>query len=152
MTTRVFEKSFHVGWADVDLNGHLRNTAYIDLAVDVRLFYFEQNGFSVRDFHRHGFGPVIMKDEIMYYREVRLLDQIRINLRLAGVSPDVSRFRLSQDIYRSDGVLAAKLISTGGWLSFETRKLRLPPKEIAEMWSALPHTKDFEELPSSIKN
>lgn len=151
MSSEVFEKTFHVGWADVDMNGHLRNTAYIDHAVDVRLLYFEKNGFSVGDFQRYGFGPVLMNDQIDYFREVRMLDEIRINLRLAGVSPDVSRFRLRQEIFRSDGVLAARLISTGGWLSFETRRLMLPPPQVAEMWSKLTRTDDFEELPSSIK-
>jgi acyl-CoA thioester hydrolase len=151
MGDEIFSKTFNVGWADVDLNGHLRNTAYIDLAVDVRLFYFESNGFSVSDFQKYGFGPVIMSDEIMYYREVRLLEEIRVDLRLAGVSPDVSRFRLRQDIVRSDGVLAARLTSTGGWLSFETRKLTLPPQPVGDMWSNLTRTHDFQELPSSIK-
>ncbi len=151
MNDGVFEKTFHVGWANVDLNGHLRNTSYIDLAVDVRLFYFEENGFPVTAFHKYGFGPVIMSDEIRYYREVRLLEEIRVNLRLAGLSSDVSRFKLRQEIFRSDGVLAAALTSVGGWLSFETRKLTLPPPKVAEIWAGLPRTDDFEELPSSIK-
>ncbi|HMO82263.1 MAG TPA: thioesterase family protein [Pyrinomonadaceae bacterium] len=150
--SEIFEKTFHVGWADVDLNGHLRNTAYIDLAVDVRLFYFEANGFPVSEFNRQRFGPVMMRDEIDYRREVQLLETIRVNLLLDGVSQDVSRFRLRQDIVKSDGSLAAKLVSTGGWLSFDTRKLIVPPPQVAEMWSNLTRTEDFEELPSSIKS
>lgn len=150
--SEIFEKTFHVGWADVDLNGHLRNTAFIDLAVDVRIFYFEANGFPVKEFHRQRFGPVMMRDEIDYRREVRLMEMIRVNLLLDGVSQDVSRFRLRQDIFKSDGSLAAKLVSTGGWLSFDTRKLVVPPPQVAEMWSNLTRTEDFEELPSSIKS
>lgn len=150
--SEIFEKTFHVGWADVDLNGHLRNTAFIDLAVDVRIFYFEANGFPVKEFNRQRFGPVMMRDEIDYRREVRLMEMIRVNLLLDGVSQDVSRFRLRQDIFKSDGSLAAKLVSTGGWLSFDTRKLVVPPPQVAEMWSNLTRTEDFEELPSSIKS
>lgn len=149
--SKIFERTFHVGWADVDLNGHLRNTAYIDIAVDVRLFYFEANGFPVTEFHRQRFGPVMMKDEIEYRREVRLMEEVRVNLLLDGVSRDVSRFRLRQDIFKSDGTLAAKLISTGGWLSFDTRKLIIPPSKVVEMWSSLERSENFEELPSSIK-
>jgi acyl-CoA thioester hydrolase len=151
MTATAFEKTFHVGWADVDLNGHLRNTAFIDLAVDVRIFYFEANGFPVTEFHRRRFGPVMMRDEIDYRRELHMMEDIRIDLKLAGVSADVSRFRLRQDMFKSDGTLAARLFSTGGWLSFDTRKLIVPPPEVADMWAKLIRTEDFEELPSSIK-
>ncbi len=151
MNSQLFEKTFHVGWADVDMNGHLANTAYIDLAVDVRLFFFEANGFSVMEFHRQGFGPVMRRDEIEYYRECRLLDNIRITLKLAGLSEDGSRFRIRQDFYHFDDTLAATLHSTGGWLSSRERKLIAPPAEIVEMWNKLVRTDDFEILPSSIK-
>ncbi len=151
MTQQAFEKTFHVGWADVDMNGHLANTAYINLAVDVRLFFFEENGFSVMEFHRQGFGPVMRRDEIEYYRECRLLDNVRITLKLAGISRDGSRFKIRQDFYHFDDTLAATLYSTGGWLSARERKLIAPPREITEMWDTLARTEDFEEMPSSIR-
>ena len=40
----VYSKLLHVGWRDVDANGHMRNTAYLDLAADTRMFYFAENG------------------------------------------------------------------------------------------------------------
>ena len=151
MTGEAFERTFFVGWSDVDMNGHLRNTAYIDLAVDVRIAYFEANGFPAAEFHRRRFGPVLMKDEIEYRRELHLMEELRVDLKLAGVSSDVSRFKLRQDMFKSDGTLAARLFSIGGWMSLDSRKLIIPPEPIAAMWSSLMHTEDFEELPSSIK-
>lgn len=41
----MFEETIHVGWAQVDLNAHMRNSAYLDVAVDVRLRNFAANGF-----------------------------------------------------------------------------------------------------------
>jgi acyl-CoA thioester hydrolase len=38
--SQIFEKTFHVGWGNVDFNGHLGNTSFLDLAVDVRMFFF----------------------------------------------------------------------------------------------------------------
>jgi acyl-CoA thioester hydrolase len=148
----IFEKTFHVGWAHVDFNGHLGNTSYLDLAVDVRMFFFTENGFSVQEFQRQRFGPVILRDEIAYYKEFFLLDQIRITFQTAGLSDDASRFRIRNEFFRADGKLAARLDTTGGWLGFETRKLIVPPKELADAMKSLVRTDDFENLQSSIKS
>jgi len=69
----IFEKTFHVSWGDLDSNAHMKNTAYLDKAVDVRMMYFESQGFSVREFERLHLGPVVKTDEIEYFRELRLL-------------------------------------------------------------------------------
>src|SRR5215213_521822 len=127
---QIYEKTFHVGWANVDFNGHLGNTSFMDLAVDVRMFFFAENGFSIQEFQRQRFGPVILKDEISYFKEMYLLDKIRITFQGAGMSDDVSRFKIRNEFFREDGKLAARLTTTGGWLGFETRKLIVPPKEL----------------------
>jgi len=149
--SRIFEKTFHVGWANVDFNGHLGNTSFMDLAVDVRMFFFAENGFSVQEFQRQRFGPVILKDEIEYYKELYLLDKIRITFQGAGISEDASRFKIRNEFFREDGKLAARLNTTGGWLSFETRKLIVPPEKLAEAMRSLVRTEDFEVFRSSIK-
>jgi acyl-CoA thioester hydrolase len=150
--SRIYEKTFHVGWANVDFNGHLGNTSFLDLAVDVRMFFFAENGFPVHEFQRLRFGPVIMKDEITYFKEMYMLDKIRITFQGAGMSEDATRFRIRNDFFREDGRLAASLTTNGGWLSFETRKLIVPPKNLADAMRSLVRTDDFEVLPSSIKN
>lgn len=150
--SRIFEKTFHVGWANVDFNGHLGNTSFMDLAVDVRMFFFAENGFPIQEFQRQRFGPVILKDEIEYYKEMYLLDKIRITFQGAGISDDASRFKIRNEFYREDGKLAAKLTTTGGWLSLETRKLIIPPKDLADAMKSLARTEDFEVLESRIKS
>ena len=147
----VFEKTFHVGWAQVDFNGHLGNTSFLDLAVDVRMFFFTENGFPVHEYQRQKFGPVIMKDEITYFKEMYMLDKIRITFQSAGLSEDATRFRIRNDFFREDGKLAASLTTDGGWLSFETRKLIIPPKNLADAMRSLVRTDDFEVLQSSVK-
>jgi acyl-CoA thioester hydrolase len=150
--SQIFEKTFHVGWAHVDFNGHLGNTSFLDLAVDVRMFFFAENGFPVSEFQRQRFGPVIMKDEITYFKEMYMLDKIRITFQCAGLSENATRFRLRNDFFREDGKLAASLTTTGGWLSFDTRKLVVPPKKLANAMRNLARTEDFEVLQSSIKS
>jgi acyl-CoA thioester hydrolase len=150
--SQIYEKTFHVGWANVDFNGHLGNTSFLDLAVDVRMFFFAENGFSVHEFQRQRFGPVIMKDEITYFKEMYMLDKIRITFQSAGISEDATRFRIRNEFFREDGKLTASLTTTGGWISFETRKLIVPPKALAKAMKSLSPTEDFEIFQSSVKS
>jgi acyl-CoA thioester hydrolase len=150
--SQIYEKTFHVGWANVDLNGHLGNTSFMDLAVDVRMFYFAENGFPAREFQRLRFGPVILRDEIEYYKELYLLDSIRITLQGAGLSEDGSRFKIRNEFFREDGRPAARLDTIGGWLDLEKRKLTVPPDELAAAMRNLAKTDDFEVFASSIKS
>jgi acyl-CoA thioester hydrolase len=150
--SRIFEKTFHVGWANVDFNGHLGNTSFMDLAVDVRMFFFAENGFSAKEFQRRRFGPVILRDEIEYFKEMYLLDSIRITFLGAGLSDDASRFKIRNEFFREDGKLAARLNTIGGWLDLDKRKLLVPPKELAEAMKSLARTEDFEVLQTVIKS
>ena len=146
-----FELQMMTGWQDMDMNGHMRNTAYLEKAVDVRLSWFARCGFDAGEFARRRIGPVIMSDEARYHREVGLLEPLRATLALAGVAPDGSRFRLRNEFHRADGQLAARLDSTGGWLDLAARRLIPPPAEIAESLEALGRTDDFVALPSSLR-
>lgn len=143
-----FEKVFHVRWGDMDFNAHMRNTAYLDTSGDVRMMYFAENGFPMREFERLKLGPVIVRDELEYFKEMRLLDPVRVSLRLAGLNADASRFRLRNEFFREDGKLAARVTSTGGWLDLAARRLTAPPAELARAMQALKRSDDFQELDS----
>ena len=144
-----FEKSFEVAWAQLDAVGHMANTAYLDVCVDVRFAWFESRGFSPADFfQKHRVGPVVRRDEVEYYRELRMLQRFTVNLMLAGASPDASRFRLRNEIRRADGELAARITSHGGWLDLEARRLVVPPEKLAAAVLALERTEDFAPLES----
>ena len=144
-----YEIDLLIGWQDMDMNGHMRNTAYLEKAVDVRLSYFATQGFPAAEFNRRRFGPVIMSDEIRYHREVGLLEHVRGTLILAGLAPDGSRFRLRNEFWLRDGRLAARLDSTGGWLDLDARRLIAPAAELGAALAALGRSEDFIELPSS---
>jgi acyl-CoA thioester hydrolase len=147
----VFEKQFEAGWRDVDMNGHVANTTYIEYAVDVRVAFFNSCGFPPQDFLRHGFGPVIKNDFVEYFREVLMLERMTITIENGGFAPDGSRFRVVNSVFKEGRVLAARVVSMGGWLNFKERKLIEPPDILKSAWSELPRTEDFEELRSSIK-
>jgi acyl-CoA thioester hydrolase len=144
----MFKKTLFAGWGDMDFNSHMRNTAYLDKAVDVRMLYFASRGFSMSEFMRLRIGPVVMKDEVEYFREFKLLDEMHVTFSLAGLSEDASRMMLRNDFYRGEE-LAARVTSTGGWLDLAARKLVTPPDELATALRSLGNSDDFQVLPGS---
>jgi acyl-CoA thioester hydrolase len=147
----MFEKTLFAGWGDMDFNSHMRNTAFLDKSADVRMIFFSENGFPMEEFVRRKLGPVIRKDEIEYFKEVRLLEPLRATLAMVGLSEDGSRFILRNEFWRKDGTLAARVTSAGGWLDLTVRKLALPPEALLTALRSLPQTDDFQTLPSSIQ-
>ena len=147
----MFEKTLVAGWGDMDWNSHMANTAYFNKGADVRMMFFAEHGFPTEAFARLRVGPVVMKDEIEYRREVGLLQPIRVSLALAGLAADGSRFVLRNVIARADGHACATITSAGGWLDLVQRKLVAPPAELLAALGALERTEDFEELPSGLR-
>lgn len=148
---QIFEKNFEVGWRNVDPNGHLANTDYLSFAVDTRIAYFTSCGFPPQDFQKYGFGPVIKSDFIEFFRELLLLEKLKVTMENGGLAPDCSRFRIINNFYKADGTHAAKVTSIGGWLGFKERKLMVPPEIIVKAMNDLSRAEGFEELKSSLK-
>ncbi len=148
----MFERKLTAGWGDMDFNSHMRNTAYLDKSADIRMMYFSENGFPMAEFHRLRMGPVILRDELEYYREVGLLEEVRVTLEIAELSADGSRFLIQNTFYRGDGKLVARVRSKGGWLDLIARKLVAPPEKLLLALQNSPHSDDFKEVPSSLKD
>lgn len=147
---RMYSKKLYAGWADMDFNAHMKNTAYLDKAADVRQRFLMEHGFPVEEFLRQRIGPVVMKDELEYFKEVGLQQEITVTYALAGHAVDGSRFLLRHEIFREDGKLAARVSSTGGWLDLAARKLIAPPPALLAAMNLLERTSDFVVLTSSV--
>ena len=151
MSNAISSKRFLAGWADMDWNSHMANTAYLNKVVDARVLTLSEKGFPMSEFLRLRLGVVIMKDELEYKREVKWMEEIEISFAIAGLALDGSRFRVRNEVRRADGELAARITSTGGFMNLDARKLVAPPQAILEAYQSLPHTEDYVDLPSSIK-
>jgi len=141
-----YSKTFHVRWGDMDFNAHMRNTAYLDVSGDVRMLFFDEHGFSMREFERLRVGPVILRDDLEYFRELRLLETMTVTLAVAARNESGSRFRLRNEFWNAQSKLAARVTSTGGWLDLDARKLRAAPEALVAVLELLPRTDDFESL------
>ena len=139
----MFERKLFAGWGDMDFNSHMSNTAYLNKSGDIRMLFFSENGFPSKEFMRLRIGPLVMKDSIEYFKEIHLLEEFRVNIQLAGLSEDGSRFRLKNEFHKESGDLAATVLSFGGWISLTERKLISPPEKILSIMKTLSHTDDF---------
>jgi acyl-CoA thioester hydrolase len=145
-----FSFTTRADWLFCDPNGHMRNSAYLDLAVHCRLRYLDANGFPAAEFARHRIGPTVRWDRVDYLREIRHLEEVIVELRLAAASDDLPRFRFANPILKG-GELAAVVTSEGGWLDLTQRRLTVPPGDLAAAMWRLPRTDDFEVLNSSAR-
>jgi len=148
-----YAKPFRAGWGTMDFNGHMANTAYLDLAADVRMAFFSEHGFPPAEFRRLAVGPVMQKDELEYFREVGLHEAVTVTYALLAMSADGSRFIIENEIWLMDaeasGSLAARVRSTGGWLDLRERRLVAPPAALLAAFDKVPRAADFRELPPS---
>lgn len=146
-----FTCRFEVRWADLDGNRHVRNTAFSEYATHTRFRLLATHGFDQATLESLRFGPVMVREEIRYRREVLFADALVVNVRCSGLSMDSSHWRVHQAVLRSDDREAAVLAIQGGWIDLDTRKLLAPPVELAAVLQALPRTRDYEVLPSLIR-
>lgn len=142
-----YAKEFVAGWGAMDFNGHLANTAYLDLAADVRMAFFAEHGFPPSEFRRLAIGPVVRKDEVEYFREVNLHETVVVTYAALAMSPDGARFVLENGIWSAGGERAATVTSTGGWLDLRSRKLVVPPPALRDAFQRVPRAAGFIELP-----
>lgn len=149
--SKPFKTTLYAGWGDIDLNGHMFNAAYLSKAVDCRMQFFTDSGYPAEKLLEIGVGPVVMTDELRYYREIRMMEPVVVTLENGGMSEDGSRFRVRNELYKEDGTHAARVTSVVGWLDLKRRKLTAAPEDLHRAMIALPKTDDYEELPSSLR-
>lgn len=143
-----YAREFLAGWGTMDFNGHMANTAYLNLAADARMTFFAERGFSPSEFRRLAIGPVMKRDEVEYFREVGLHEKVTVTYAALAMSADGARFVIENEIRLASGERAATVRSTGGWLDLRSRKLVAPPPALLAAFAQVPRTPDFVELPS----
>jgi acyl-CoA thioester hydrolase len=147
----MYSKTLVAGWGDMDFNAHMGAPAYLSKCFDVRMMCFAEHGYAMGEFARLRIGPVGMKDELEYFREVELLAEITVTLSVTGMSADGSRWRIRQELLHRDGKPCARVTSTGGWMDLATRRLVAPPDALLALFKMFMAGDEFVELPSSVK-
>ncbi len=136
-------------WSQIDSNNHLRHSAYADFGAQARLELLNKLGFNADALEKLKIGPILFREELIYTREIRPNDTVRVTCEMVHCRRDGSRWSFTQAIFRSDGVQAATINTQGAWVDIEKRKLVPLPAEWVEKFMQIPKTKDFvlEEVP-----
>jgi acyl-CoA thioester hydrolase len=141
-----FEHKIIVTWGDLDANNHLKNTAYLDYAGHTRFSFFKANGFSPQDFAKEGFGPIVFRDDVEYFKEARMLDEITVNVLLGGLSQDGRKFQIINEFYNDNGNKIALVTTNGAWFSHKERKLRVPPNALRNVFMNLKKSENYQDI------
>lgn len=132
-----------VRWADIDMNGHLRHSAYLDYGALVRTRFLSENGLPSDAMMQLRIGPIVFREQVFYKREIRLEDSLSGTMELTRARADFSRWSIEHHLVRADGVLAAVIDLDGAWLDLDKRKLAATPASVQEVFQKIPRHKDF---------
>jgi len=139
-----FVQQVHIRWSDIDPNFHLRHSVYYDWAAACRVDFLGQHGLTSERFQSLHFGPILLREECVFRREIRLGDQVTINLELLRSRKDYSRWTIQHTIMKDPATLAAIVTVDGAWIDTVKRKLATPPEEIVPVFAGMPVKEGFE--------
>lgn len=126
---------FTVRWDEVDLNGHLRHTGYGAMCAEARVREFANAGMGIDRESLAAAAPVILREELNYWREVMLGETVSVTTTLSPeTSADGKRWIIDHQVLKADGELACEVKVMGTWINLETRKTVPAPDQMLVAW------------------
>ncbi|MGH3646703.1 MAG: acyl-CoA thioesterase [Micromonosporaceae bacterium] len=135
-----FRVRIQVRGYELDPQGHVNQAVYMNYAEHARWEFLRAAGLTQQQLIAAGVGPVQLEATIRYHRELRGGDEVDVSCVFEWGGGKT--FRLRQDYHRTDGVLAAELVSVGGMLDLKARKLLPDPRERFRALAAKPELFD----------
>jgi acyl-CoA thioester hydrolase len=144
-----FSITLFARWPDMDFNQHMRNAAYLGVSEDCRMSFLASHGFTMEEFRKRQIGPIVVEDKLTYKRELHLLEEFRVELLVAGITPDARKMKLRNIIRRKEGTEACIVESLVLWFDIKARKPIVPPEDLQRLWLAAPRPLDFALFPET---
>ncbi|MGB8191399.1 MAG: thioesterase family protein [Chitinophagaceae bacterium] len=136
-------KPLEIRWSDLDANFHLRHSAYYDFGAYARICFLRDNGLTMDVMQQQHFGPILFREECSFRREIRLGDEVSINVQLLRSKPDFSRWSIQHQFFKN-GQPAALLTVDGAWIDTILRKLTVLPDISRPAFELMPRAENFE--------
>jgi acyl-CoA thioester hydrolase len=139
-----FTQAIEVRWSDLDPNFHLRHSVYYDYAAFCRIAFFEKGGLPTHTMQEMQFGPILFREEAVFRKEIRMGEELYIDLQLTKSRKDFSRWSIRHHLIKNREILAAVITVDGAWINTALRKLATPPGRLVELFLEMPKSEDFE--------
>lgn len=146
-----FSKVFETRWSDFDANHHMRHTVYNDCAAQLRLDLLMANDFGMKTMGKLGLGPVLLKEETRFIKEVHMGENLTVDVEIIGLTKNGDRWNMLHHIYKNGDTLAAIIKVEGAWIDMRLRKLTPPPEYLNDKFLDSYKSEDFEWIERKIK-
>ncbi len=123
----IYKQSIDIRWSDLDPNFHVKHSAYYDFGAYCRMCFLTDFGSSPKYLLQHNLGPVLLREECIFKRELHFGDEVMIDLQLKKAARDFSRWTNVHEIQKNLKT-AAIITVDGAWIDTEKRKLIAPPE------------------------
>lgn len=130
----IFEMPMDIRWADLDPNFHVMHSKYYEYGASCRMKFLMDNGLTTGWMQKHSLGPILLREECLFKKELNLNDEIIIDLKAISVNENYSRWTLQHHIYKANRELAAVINIDGAWMDIKIRKIAEPPEEAKEVF------------------
>jgi acyl-CoA thioester hydrolase len=138
-----YRKALEIRWADLDPNFHVLHSRYYDMGAYVRMCFFTEHGVSMASIHEYHIGPILLREECVFRREIHFGDQVSIGLQLTKARHDASRWSIVHHLYKNVDTLAAVITVDGAWIDLNKRKIAAPPEAFVKGFLEMPRAGDF---------
>lgn len=139
------KKNISIRWSDLDPNFHMRHSVFYDFCAQQRIEILGSLGLTMEKFKELKIGPVIFREEASFRREIKLEDQITLEVYLSKMKADASKWSFEHRFVNELGKLMATVTVDGSWLDVVERKLaREIPDVLLSAFIDFPKTEGFE--------
>jgi len=139
-----YTRKIDIRWSDLDPNFHLRHSVYYDWGAFVRVNFLHENGLTAKVMNEHHIGPILLREEALFKREIVYGDSIEMSLQLLKCKRNLSRWTMQHEVWKNGDTLSAVITIDGAWLDTQLRKITFPPESFVPAFEKLPKSEKFE--------
>lgn len=134
---QLIEKA-EIRWADIDPNFHVLHSKYYDYCANARMNILQKNGVTMQAIQQYNIGPILLREECVFKRELKFGDTIEIRIALKSTDETFTRWSFINEIWKNGDTLAAVITVDGAWMDTIKRKIAAPPEAFKKAFEAIP--------------
>ena len=123
---------------DIDNNGHVSEVGYLKVANWAYWEICERVGL-LELYNQYRVSGIVFDTHMKFKKEIFKGEKVMVRLRFSMLE-DIRKIIRRLDIFNNENEVVVEIISNGGFLDLERRKIVEPPKQILD--TCLKHLKD----------